>query len=136
MARNHRTQFIAEIEKLRESKVITYVLGDRRGISASINEDAVRSMYDHVRKIGQTKRLDLFLYSTGGSVEVPWKIVCMLREYCEELSVLIPYRAYSAATLLAMGCDHIFLGKKGELGPIDPALNVGGPPAALGPNEV
>lgn len=93
-------------------------------------------MYDHVRAIGQVERLDLFIYSTGGSVEVPWKIVCMLREHCTELSVLIPYRAYSAATLLAMGCDRIFLGKKGELGPIDPALNINSHPGSLATNEV
>jgi hypothetical protein len=138
MAREDRKRLIEQIEALRKSKLITYMLGDRRNLSASINEDAVRAMYDHVIRIGHTGKLDLFLYSIGGSVEVPWKIVCMLREYCDELGVLIPYRAYSAATLLAMGCDHIFLGKKGELGPIDPALNVGGPtPGGIGVvNEV
>jgi hypothetical protein len=80
-------------------------------------------MYEHVRRIGRVDRLDLFLYSRGGAVEVPWRIVSMLREYSAEVGVLIPYRAHSAATLIALGCDVIVMGPKGELGPIDPALS-------------
>jgi len=49
-------------------------------------------------------------------------MVMMLREYCDELGVLVPYKAHSAATLIALGADHIVMGKKGELGPIDPIL--------------
>lgn len=47
----------------------------------------------------------------------------MLREYGSEINVLVPYKAHSAATLIALGADHIVMGKKGELGPIDPSLN-------------
>ena len=46
----------------------------------------------------------------------------MIREFCDEFNVLIPYRAQSAATLLSMGADNIIMGKKAELGPIDPTL--------------
>jgi len=80
-------------------------------------------MYDHVRRIGKTESIDLYLYSRGGAVEVPWRMVSMLREYCDELNVLIPYRAHSAATLIALGCDGVVMGRKAELGPIDPAVN-------------
>jgi hypothetical protein len=55
-------------------------------------------------------------------VDVPWRMVTMLREYCQELNVLVPYKAHSAATLIALGADQIVMGKKGELGPIDPIL--------------
>lgn len=36
---------------------------------------------------------------------------------------MVPYKAHSAATLIAIGCDEIVMGSKSELGPIDPALN-------------
>jgi len=75
-----------------------------------------------VRRLGVVDRLDLFLYSRGGAVEVPWRIVSMLREHCKRLGALIPFRAHSAATLIAMGCDEIVMGPKAELGPIDPVL--------------
>lgn len=47
----------------------------------------------------------------------------MLREYAGEINILVPFRAYSAATLLALGADNIVMGRKGELGPIDPTVN-------------
>ena len=42
-------------------------------------------------------------------VDAPWPIISLLREYCESLAVLIPFRAHSAATLIALGCDEIVM---------------------------
>jgi len=119
-----RCDIISAIESERSTKVITYVLSDRRGSQAQIAEDAVRPMYDHLRSLGDGKKIDLFLYSVGGHTEVPWRIVTMVRECAEEFSVLIPYKALSAATLIALGADQIIMGRKGELGPIDPQLSI------------
>ncbi len=67
-----RLELIQAIEERRASRVVTYVLSDRRGAQAQIAEDAVRPMYDHLRAMGKAKRIDLFLYSTGGPrLEVP-----------------------------------------------------------------
>jgi len=46
----------------------------------------------------------------------------MVREFCKVFNILIPYKAQSAATLLSLGADKIIMGKKAELGPIDPTL--------------
>lgn len=70
----------------------------------------------------KSKVIDLFLYSRGGDVSVPWRIASMLREFCGEFNVLVPYKAQSAATLLSLGADNIIMSKKAELGPIDPTL--------------
>ena len=120
-------ELIEELEQIRQSKVIVYFTGDRHPLGARIAEDAVRPLYDHLlslefKKDANIKRIDLFLYSRGGDVSVPWRIVSMIREFCDEFNVLIPYRAQSAATLLSMGADSIVMGKKAELGPIDPTL--------------
>lgn len=123
--RNSRLRLIREIEDKRGTQVVAYVCGDRRGApQAQIGDDAVRPMYDHVRDLPSSCKIDLYLYSRGGAIEVPWRMVTMLREHCSRLSALIPYRAHSAATLIALGCDEIIMGKKAELGPIDPALSV------------
>ena len=63
----------------------------------------------------------MFIYSRGGASDVPWTIVSMFRQYAKEgsFSVLIPYRAHSAATVIALGADEIVMTKKAELGPID-----------------
>jgi hypothetical protein len=66
--------------------------------------------------------LDVFLVSNGGSGTVPWRLVSLFREFAESFSVLIPYRAYSAATLLALGANEIVMHPFGEMGPIDPKV--------------
>jgi len=117
-----RKSLIKTIQKIRGSKLIVYFTGDRRFASAVIAEDAVRPLYEHLLSIGKNSKIDLFLYSRGGDVSVPWRIVSMFREFCDEFSVLIPYKAHSAATLISLGADKIVMGKKAELGPIDPIL--------------
>lgn len=128
--RKARIELITEIETARDSKVITYLTGDRTGAQVQIGDDAIRPMYDHLLGLvpnaesEKLKRIDLFLYSRGGAVEVPWRIVSMFREFCEEFCVLVPYRAQSAATMVALGADEIIMGRKGELGPIDPSSRI------------
>lgn len=115
-------ELIAKLQTKRESKLLVYFVGDRQNLSAQIGEDAVRILYEHLLKINRVKRISLCLYTRGGDVGVPWKIVTMIREFCEEFEVLIPYRAHSAGTLISIGADKIVMGRKGELSPIDPTL--------------
>jgi len=124
MSRDERKSLIAEIEKLRASRIIAYVTGDRAPIPAQIGDDAVRPIYQHIRELGHVPKLDLLLYSRGGATDVPWRIVSALRRTSDEWNVLIPFRANSAATLLALGADNIVMGAQGELGPIDPSMTV------------
>lgn len=123
MSREERVTLIRRIEERRGSRVLSYICSDRPGAGAQISEDVIRTIAEQVRRLGRVKKLDLFLYSRGGSVDAPWPIICLLREYCESLGVLIPFRAHSAATLVALGCDEIVMTPQAELGPIDPALN-------------
>ena len=66
----------------------------------------------------------------------------MFREFCNEFSILVPYKAYSAATLISLGADKIIMGKKAELGPIDPTLEkvaqgeAGGVPQSISVEDV
>jgi len=120
-------ELIEQLEKARQSKVIAYFTGDRHPFGSRIAEDAVRPLYDHLLALkfdeGAPRRIDMFLYTRGGDVSVPWRVVSMIREFCDEFNVLIPYRAQSAGTLLSLGADSIIMGKKAELSPIDPTLS-------------
>ena len=119
------TKLIGDLEKERGSKVIVYFTGDRQPFGSRFAEDVVRPLYEHLVNLdfGEgNKVIDLFLYSRGGDVSVPWRIASMVREFCEEFNVVVPYKAQSAATLLSLGADNIIMGKKAELGPIDPTL--------------
>ncbi len=113
---------IKQIEKARNSKVITYVTSDRQGpVNARIAMDIIPIFSAQFRKIGKTPKIDLFLYSSGGDTMVPWRLVSMIREYCDTFSVLIPYKAHSAATMIALGADEIVMTDLAELSPIDPS---------------
>ena len=61
--------------------------------------------------------------SLGGLAEPAYKIARLFQNYSEEkFSVLIPYYAKSAATILSLGADEIVMGPASELGPIDPQI--------------
>src|SRR5690349_9780415 len=111
-----RTNLIAAIEKVRNSHVISYVLHEQ----AMIADDGLLQLYDKLDALGHRERLDLFLVSRGGFTETCWRVVTLLREYCDHLGVLIPHRAHSGATLIALGADEIVMGPMSELSSTDP----------------
>ncbi|MCZ7564777.1 MAG: hypothetical protein M5U08_14145 [Burkholderiales bacterium] len=88
-------------------------------------DDAIRVFFDHLLRLSKrpVEKLDIFLCSNGGSATVPWRLVSLFREYAKSFSVIVPYRAYSAATMLALGADEIVMHPFGELGPIDPTVS-------------
>jgi hypothetical protein len=83
--------------------------------------DVIPLMSGQLRAIGKVKKIDLVLFSSGGDTMVPWRLVSMIREYCDTFSVLVPYKAHSAATMIALGADEIVMTDMGELTPIDPS---------------
>jgi hypothetical protein len=113
---------IKKIEELRESKVITYITSDRQGpVNARVAMDIIPIISQQLRKIGKTNKIDLVIYSSGGDTMVPWRLVSMIREYCNHFSVIIPYKAHSAATMISLGADEVVMSDMSELSPIDPS---------------
>lgn len=72
-------------------------------------------------ELGRVEKLGLFLRSTGGITEVPWRIVTTLREFCDELQVLVPDIAMSGATHIALAADELVMGPLSTLGSVDPS---------------
>jgi len=124
MAFADRIKLIEEIQQLRQSHVICYLTSVRPNVNAMMSEDAVRAMFDQMLLLPErpVKKLDVFLCSNGGAGAVPWRLISPLREFAESVGVLLPYRAYSAATLLALGADDIVMHPFAEMGPIDPTV--------------
>lgn len=113
---------IQQIEESRKSRVITYLTSDRQGpVNARVAMDIIPIISKQLQAIGKTQNIDLFLYSAGGDTMVPWRLVSMIREYCDKFSVLIPYKAHSAATMISLGADEIVMTDLSELSPIDPS---------------
>ena len=128
---------IQQIEGARKSRVITYLTSDRPGpVNARVAMDIIPIVSKQLQAIGKTENIDLFLYSSGGDTMVPWRLVSMIREYCDKFSVLVPYKAHSAATMISLGADEIVMSDLSELSPIDPSTaNVFNPPDPQNPQN-
>lgn len=125
MPLTERMALIREIERLRNSAVICYLTSLRPNVDAKMAEDAVRVFFDHLLALpfpNRPDRLDLFLCSNGGDTTVPWRLVPLFREFSPSFNVLVPFHAYSAATLLALGADEVVMTPFSVLGPIDPTV--------------
>jgi Serine dehydrogenase proteinase len=72
------------------------------------------------------KPLHLLLASPGGDGETAIRMVRTMQSRCSELTVLVPDMAKSAATLLCLGAHKIVMGPAGDLGPVDPQLQIPG----------
>jgi hypothetical protein len=137
MAYEDRIKLMTEIEHLRESKVVCYLTSLRPNFGAAMSDDAVRVMFDQMLLLSQRPipKLDIFLCSNGGAGTVPWRLISLFREYANKVAVLLPYRAYSAATLLALGADEIVMHPFAEMGPIDPTVTNEYNPIEAGTNR-
>ena len=70
-----------------------------------------------------TKRLFLCLTSTGGNGLASLRIANLLRKHCESLVVLVPTCAASAATMIALAADEIWLAPHANLSPVDTKIH-------------
>ena len=67
--------------------------------------------------------VDVWLNSPGGSARDAYKIALLLRSIACRVRVVIPDYAKSAATLLSLVADEIYMGPAAELGPLDVQLD-------------
>ncbi len=122
MARDQRLKLIEKLERERDSRVITYVTSTRKNFEVQMAMDAVRRIYDHLDANSASEKVDLFLHSNGGEGTVPWRLVTLIRERAKKFALLVPFRAFSAATLAALGADEVVMHPMGMLGPTDPTV--------------
>ena len=100
-----------------------YITGDRRGLETKIGMDVFPIFHEHLIRIGKRKRRDLFLYSSGGITIAGYALVNLIREFCEEFNVIIPFKALSAATLISLGANEVIMTPMAQLSPIDPSVH-------------
>jgi len=127
MTYDERKPLINRLQQVRGSRVLCFVLSDREtfppgipGFQANMASDAQPALRQLLRDIGHVDRLDFFLYTRGGATDTVWPLVCNLREHCDHLSVIVPFRAHSAGTMVCLGADEVLMSDGAELSPIDP----------------
>ncbi len=124
MAINDKLRQLATLTH--SADILVYMTSDKQPgdlFPTKIAIDVLPIFYQHLKKIGKQKKLSLYLYSTGGQLEAPWPLVSLIREYCDLFEVIVPFKALSAGTLIALGADKIIMTPMSYLSPIDPQGN-------------
>ena len=95
------------------------VMGLFGPIVSSLDDSFRRAIDD----LGERRSaLAVILDTPGGIVEVVERIVDTIRHAYSAVSVMVPDRAMSAGTLLALSGDEIVMDHYSRLGPIDPQV--------------
>jgi hypothetical protein len=93
-----------------------------RATAASMEQIDIGPMHRLLEQSGKQQQLGLILQSSGGDPDAAHILASTLHEYTDHLHIFVPTWAYSAATLLALSADTLWMGPSSELSPIDPQV--------------
>lgn len=125
MAYTERKDLYQAIFDIRKKPLISYVTSIRPNMGGHMAGDAILPIIEQINQIPQTENeIDFLIISNGGDPITALRIIELLRERFNHISVLLPYVAYSAATVLSLGADEIIMHPFSNLGPVDPQLTV------------
>lgn len=125
MSYTTRKELFNQISQKRGKPLISYVTSIRPNMSCNMAGDAIIPVIEQIDKIpNDIKEIDFLIISNGGDPITALRIMSLLRERFERITVLVPYVAYSAATILALGADEIVMHPYSNLGPVDPQLSI------------
>ena len=128
MGYENRKELYEKLQDIRCRPVIAYVTSIRPGMSGQMAQDCIPYIIEQIESISQEYfAVDFLIISNGGDPIAAQRIVSILRERFDSISVLVPYVAFSAATVLALGADEIIMHPYSNLGPVDPQLTVAHP---------
>jgi hypothetical protein len=124
--RNKRVELLKKMEAHTNGNVkvgyLAFLCSESAG--ASLDSADIPAIGDALLSIGEVDQLNLIINGPGGDGTVAEKIIELCRSHCNEFRALVPNRAKSAATIIALGADEIVMGYCSELGPIDAQIPV------------
>ena len=109
---------LGDLEARLGGPILTYWVSQNSRIHG---EDA-EAFYDVLRAGEVHDRLYLYIKSEGGSGIASLRIVHLLRKYARRLIAVVPLDCASAATMLALGSDEIWMGPLAYLSAIDTSI--------------
>lgn len=80
---------------------------DLPGLHVPFGADVKECLYRVLKESPSDKGIDVFLYTRGGDTNAVWPTACLLREFAPDFEVLVPFRAHSAGTMLALAAKRI-----------------------------
>ncbi len=126
--RDQRKKIIGSIEemlagelKFEDARVMTYITNFAMPLT-SIQQPDISPLEDVLSNLRRATNLFMIIDSPGGDADVAQKIIKMCRQRSENFYTVVPSIAKSAATMICLGSDKVFMGYLSELGPIDPQI--------------
>lgn len=111
-------KIIAKIERKVQGTFLAYW----NSPNGSVCQNDVVGFFELLREIGKQKRIVLFVKSDGGTGKASLRIVHLLRQYADHVTVLVPLNCVSAATMIALGANEIRMGSLAYLSAVDTSL--------------
>lgn len=122
-----RRNYLRELSNYTGREIILYSSGwtelnfDSRDFS--ITDSDIHGMMQTIHDF-DGEELDIILHSPGGPPVVAEQIVNYLRSKFEDIRVIVPQSALSAATLICCASDEVIMAHHSSLGPTDPQLRI------------
>jgi hypothetical protein len=120
---------LEEIERRRGSRVLVFA-------ASHLDAELLPALYDALREIGPTPRLDLLIQCRGGAVSAVRAIALLLHRFTGRLSFIVPDRCLSSATIAALAAHEIVAGPAALFSPVDPILQGPAGSAEDGPSAI
>lgn len=102
--------------------------------------DTLPVLYDTLRGIGRTQRLDLLFHCSGGEAQAARRIALMLHDFTDHLSFIVPDRCESSGMIAALAARELVAGPAAIFSPVDPHLETpsgsGAAPSAVSAQDV
>lgn len=122
---------IKDLENSLNKRIVAYFSSEVGNDAGSMVNDEDVFIIENLLSIPSDKKdLVLILHSNGGFSLSAERIIDVCRNYCVQRNdsskfyVIVPKKAKSAATIVALGSDKIYLRDTAELGPVDPQFIV------------
>ena len=107
---------VKQLEIERDSKVLV--------LAASVlDTEILPHLYELLRDIGKSERLDVVLYGRGGEINAARRIGLLLHDFARHLCFLVPYHCQSSFTVLSLAGHEVIASDLAAFSPIDPRLN-------------
>jgi len=117
---------VERIEARRQSRVLVLA-------ASNLELDLLPSLYDALREMGRSERLDVLFYCRGGVVNAARRIALLLHEFTDHLTLIVPDRCESSGTIVALAAHQIVAGPVAVFSPVDPLLQASSPTSGEAP---
>ncbi|UXA51811.1 hypothetical protein M0D45_13895 [Xanthomonas prunicola] len=116
-----RQLLIRDIQDLTGRELVVYFTDTER-TNAQIDQGDDQYLFELLRQ-RKNEEVDLLLETNGGFTDPTEKICSILRQMAPKLRVIVPRRAKSNGTVIALCGQKLVMSATSELGPIDPHLS-------------